>query len=337
MKDNKKKILSVSVASYNLGEMIETNIKSFCESKVADKIELIVTDDGSKDDTPEIIEKYAKIYPNTIKFIKKKNEGPGSTVNSGIKNATGKYFRMVDGDDWVKTENLENFINFLENIDADVIVSNYELYDNSLKKIIKTISYNIPSNKLLNLCDYYKNTPYDMWALTFKTKIFKDNNIVLDNCFYTDTEYTLYAMRYVNTLAYINESIYVYRIAQANQSVSVSSFKKNISQYEKVSLNSLNFFKKEESNLTLAQKEYLISKLVNVCDFQLKIYLSFNSTREIKIKIKNFINNIKNNYISIYDKMKKNKKLMLLEKSNYLLYPLLSKIIRNRIKKDSKI
>ncbi len=61
MKDNKKKILSVSVASYNLGEMIETNIKSFCESKVADKIELIVTDDGSKDDTPEIIEKYAKI------------------------------------------------------------------------------------------------------------------------------------------------------------------------------------------------------------------------------------------------------------------------------------
>ena len=64
-----EKILSVSVASYNLGDMIQTNVESFCKSNVADKIELIITDDGSKDNTPEIIEKLAKQYPNTIKFI----------------------------------------------------------------------------------------------------------------------------------------------------------------------------------------------------------------------------------------------------------------------------
>ena len=94
-----EKILSISVAAYNLGEMIEDNLKSFCDSGVIDDIEVLVINDGSTDDTVKRAEKYAKKNKKSIKVITQKNAGPGATVNNGIKNATGKYFRMVDGDD----------------------------------------------------------------------------------------------------------------------------------------------------------------------------------------------------------------------------------------------
>ena len=58
---------------------------------------MLVTDDGSKDQTREIVAEYEKKYPGSFKLIAQKNAGPGSTVNSGLAHATGKYFRMVDG------------------------------------------------------------------------------------------------------------------------------------------------------------------------------------------------------------------------------------------------
>lgn len=62
----------------------------------------MVTNDGSKDDTANKVEKWLERYPHSIYLINKKNEGAGSTVNSGILHATGKYFKIVDGDDWVE-------------------------------------------------------------------------------------------------------------------------------------------------------------------------------------------------------------------------------------------
>lgn len=87
------KILSVSVAAYNLEKLIKQNLDSWLNEEIMDKLEVIVTDDGSKDNTASIVEEYAEKYPNTIKIIKQKNSGPGSTVNSGIKNANRKIFQ----------------------------------------------------------------------------------------------------------------------------------------------------------------------------------------------------------------------------------------------------
>ena len=110
------KILTISVAAYNLENMIKENLDSFICCKEKENIEVIVTDDGSKDNTSKIVEEYEKKYPGIIKLVKQKNQGAGSTVNSGIKNAKGKYFKMIDGDDWVEPENLDKLINYLKTI-----------------------------------------------------------------------------------------------------------------------------------------------------------------------------------------------------------------------------
>ena len=116
-----QKVLSVSVAAYNVEKFIEQCLDSFIDPAILDRVEILVTDDGSKDRTPEIVSAYEKKYPGTFRLISQKNAGPGSTVNSGIKHATGKYFRMVDGDDWVNTAQMGAFLDILEKTNADMV------------------------------------------------------------------------------------------------------------------------------------------------------------------------------------------------------------------------
>lgn len=327
------KTLSISVASYNLGRMIEDNINSFCNSSVSDDIELIITDDGSKDDTLDIIEAFVDKYPNIIKLIKKGNEGPGSTVNSGIRNATGKYFKMVDGDDWVDSKNLALFVEFLKNIDADMVFSDYSIYDNQNKTVIESIRFDLESNKILSFDKCYNLCPSQMHAITFKTSILKDNNIKLDNCFYTDVEYVLFPIKYVNTIAYFDSIIYMYRVAQSGQSVSVPSMKKNVSQHELVLNNLLQYYTANINEFTLAQKNYIARRISCMIDVQLGTYLYFEPSKEYKNKIKGFIKNIKNNYLDIFNYFKVSKKFKALYYSKYLLYKYISKKYTKKMSK----
>lgn len=79
-----QKVLSVSVAAYNVENFIVQCLDSFVDTEILDQIEVLVTDDGSTDSTREIVKKYQEQYPQTFRLICQKNAGPGSTVNSRI-------------------------------------------------------------------------------------------------------------------------------------------------------------------------------------------------------------------------------------------------------------
>ena len=329
-----EKILSVSVACYNLGEMILDNLKSFCESDVANDIELIVTDDGSKDNTVAIVEEYAQKYPNVIKLIKKKNEGPGSTVNSGIQNATGKYFRMVDGDDWVDSNNLIQFVKFLKEYDCDMIISDYAIYDNSTSNISEIKRCSIKSNQVYNIDDVSLQLADQMHAVTYKTKIFQENNIVLDNGFYTDVEYLLYPIKNVKTVAYFDKTIYMYRVGQAGQSVNVNSMKKNINQHDLVLSKLISFYETNKKYMSVGQCEYIKKRLAEMCSTQLGTLLLFEPNKENKLKVISFINLIKSKSVDIYKVFAKSKRCKALVFSNYVLYGVIVKMYLKRYKNN---
>ena len=325
------KTLSISVAAYNLGEMVLTNLKSVCESNVAEDIEIIVTDDGSKDNTPDIVEQYAKNYPTVVKLIRKNNEGPGSTVNSGIKNATGKYFRMVDGDDWVDTNHLEQFIQLLKNTNADLVVSDFVYYDNSKQNYLNVISSKMPANIEMDIDDVYSFVPLFMHSLTFKTEIFKKNNIILDNCFYTDVEYTLFPIPYIKSVIYFDNIIYVYRIAREGQSVSVDSMKKNIGQHNLVLTHLLDWYNKLK-DLSIGQDGIINKRIFNMTFIQLNTLCSFDANKQNKKNIKDYLHYISQSNSSIYKQLKKTKKCKILLWSGFSLYWLVVYITKKRNK-----
>lgn len=326
------KILSISVAAYNLEKLISRNIESFIKSEVKDKLEIIVTDDESKDNTAEIVERYEKKYPGIIKLIKQKNAGPGSTVNSGIKNATGKYFKMIDGDDWVVTENLTEIVEFLEKTEVDMVITNYQIFSDKDKKVIEYCKYDLPEKEKLIFKDYCKNLNLAMHAVMFKTSIFQDNQIVLDNCFYTDTEYVLFPTEYINTFSYINLDLYVYLVAQANQSVSVESMKRNIKMHEKVLNRLIELYEdNKKKNMDKNVLIYIRNRIKNVAINQLLTYLTYDNEKERLDRIKEFHKELKSKSNDIYLSYKKNKKTFLIRYSNYLLTNVISKIYLKKI------
>ena len=93
------KILSVAVPCYNSQEYMRKCVDSLL--KGGEDVEIIIVNDGSKDDTAAIADEYAEKYPTIVKAIHQENGGHGEAVNAGIRNATGLYFKVVDSDDWV--------------------------------------------------------------------------------------------------------------------------------------------------------------------------------------------------------------------------------------------
>ncbi len=328
-----KKVLSISVAAYNLENLIEQNLKSWLNKEVMNKIEVLVVDDGSKDKTPDIVARYEKKYPGIIKLIKQKNAGPGSTVNTGIKNATGEFFRMVDGDDWVETENLTNYIEHLEKSKADMILTDYEVYDNSNGKICETVTIDIEPYRIYDFDDIANIIHPQMHAVTYRTNILKNNNIVLDNGFYTDTEYLLLPLKFINKVEYYNINIYVYRVGQATQSVSIPSMQKNIGMHSIVLDRLLEHYNDISSELSDAKKQYLTKMLVWIADAHLGTLLTFKMNKEQVNKIKSFNKELQEKNVDVYNEYKKTKKMKMLLGSNYLLCGLASKLYIRKITK----
>lgn len=108
-----------------------------------DKVEVLVINDGSKDSSSAIAHEYQDKYPQTFRVIDKENGNYGSCINRGLKEATGKYVKVLDADDWFDNESFKHYISDISNIDADLIITDYNFVDDKGNK--SKVSYNLPS------------------------------------------------------------------------------------------------------------------------------------------------------------------------------------------------
>ena len=113
------KIVSFIIPSYNVEKYLNACLTSFLNLEVLDQIEVIVVDDGSKDQTAQIARAYIEQYPQVFRLISKENGGHGSAINAGTAQAVGRYLKVIDADDWVVTENLKEFVEKLTDCSAD--------------------------------------------------------------------------------------------------------------------------------------------------------------------------------------------------------------------------
>ena len=140
------KLLSVAVPFYNSQAYMRNCVDSLLEG--GDLVEILIVDDGSKDDTGKIADEYAARYPNIVKAIHQENGGHGEAVNTGIRNATGLYFKVVDSDDWVNAEAFHAILDKLQEIMGgpqvlDMMISNfvYEKQGAKRKKVMRYTKY----------------------------------------------------------------------------------------------------------------------------------------------------------------------------------------------------
>ncbi len=284
-----KKVLSISVAAYNMENYIKDTLNSIVNSDVKDLVEVIVVDDESTDNTVKIVEEYISKYPNVIKLIKQKNQGPGSTFNAALKVATGKYIKMVDADDFVNEESLNYVVNQLKNIDCDMVLTNMDYFDDVKKSVYFTAELGYESDKIMDIDNY--NCIPEMNAISYKTKILQENNIKLSNGFYTDMEYVILPLLYVNNFIYFNKNLYVYRTGRIGQSTSVEGYQKHLKQHDYIFRELLSFYKDNYYWLNDTVKISIRNRLIYMADAEIDTILSFENV-DIS-KIEEFINFIK--------------------------------------------
>ena len=231
-----EKILSICLPSYNMEAYLDRSVGSLIVPEVLDRLEIIIVNDGSKDKTLEIANSYKEKYPESVVVIDKPNGHYGSCINAALKIATGKYFRILDADDWFDSNNLAIMVKELEQRDEDAIFTKFTLQNERLGKAIEQDVNGIVYNKPLYLNEYKIPEPcLAMHNYTFKLDHLKSINYVqTEGICYTDTEYVYFPLCSAKTLYCFDMSLYQYYIGRNEQTMAIGPLVKNYSHFEKV-------------------------------------------------------------------------------------------------------
>lgn len=282
-----RKILTVSIAAYNVASYIGETLDSFVvDRETMEKLEVLVVNDGSTDGTAIIAERYAKEYPDTFILINKENGGYGSTVNRALDLASGKYFRTVDGDDWVDKDGIVKFVRLLEDCDADLVVTKY-IQIRGERTVIPDFSCKY-DGKCRKFSEQSFKSPFlPMHCMTYKTSLLKEHGIrITERGFYTDLEYCLKPVAFAETAVCYNLVVYRYRIGREGQSVQLESKHKNLGQSLKVTLGMAEYWNKiwDMENVGQAQKDYMKEAVLGSIRSQYGLLLTLPNWRSAKQK-----------------------------------------------------
>ncbi len=277
-------ILSVVVPSYNVEKYLDKCLTSFSDNRFDNRLEVIIANDGSSDRTQEIAEGYVERFPHIFKLINKENGGHGSAVNVGIDNATGKYFRIVDGDDWIHTENMVKLLDILEASTSDMVVDEHrEVHMVTGETQLFPLPQDLSTETQLNftdICNDFEMGVYIMLhTLSFKTELLKKHAIHLqEHIFYVDIEYIIKATMEAKTIEFHNLEIYQYLIGNVNQSVSCQNYVKRFSHHSKVTRSLITYA--TQSNATGEMKKYLDRRINLLINTHMTIALIYNKNRK---------------------------------------------------------
>lgn len=186
--------ISIIVPIYNTAHYLKKCLKSLLAQNLAD-IEIILINDGSPDNSQEIIESYAERYPEKIKFFVQENQGQAAARNLGIENATGKYIAFVDSDDYVEPEAYKTAIEYAESNGFDIVCFDFwEVNENGFREHYRhcvfdgidcktkyILNETSPCNKVI------KRTIFSENGLRFTaSRIYEDLELIPQLALYTD-------------------------------------------------------------------------------------------------------------------------------------------------------
>jgi glycosyltransferase involved in cell wall biosynthesis len=245
------KLLSVAIPCYNSEEYLVKCIRSVLTG--GDRVEIIIVDDGSVDSTLEIAKKYEEKFPHIVKAIHQENGGHGEAVNTGLANATGKFFKVVDSDDCLGKKALENVLDFLQEVvdsekELDMLITNF-LYDKQDAKHKKVMRYKkaIPKDIFIGWDDikFGKSQYLLMHSVIYNTEVLRKSGIKLpSHTFYVDNIYVFQPLPFVNSIYYLDVVLYKYFIGRNDQSVNENVMVKRIDQQYKVTEMMLDIYNK---------------------------------------------------------------------------------------------
>ena len=236
------KLLTITVPCYNSENYMKKCVDSLLEG--GENVEILIVDDGSSDKTAQIADEYAEKFPTIVRAIHQENGGHGEAVNTGLRNATGIFFKVVDSDDWVNKEAYLKILSTLEHLlggdkSLDMLISNfvYEKQGASRKKVMQYRRC-FPVEEMFGW-EQIRHMPKGkyllMHSMIYRTRLLKDCGLKLPkHTFYVDNLFAIEPLPFVKNMYYLDVNFYRYFIGREDQSVHESVMIKRIDQQLRV-------------------------------------------------------------------------------------------------------
>ena len=279
----KKDLISIIVPAYNVEKYISKCIESLI-NQTYKNIEIIIINDGSRDNTENIIKKFKD---KRIKYYKNVNQGIGKTRNFGIDKSNGEFLMFIDSDDFLDIRACEILHNKIKEEKLDLVICDfYKIYDNLVKEEVKLGSFE---------CTCLKNKPeliniinLSPWNKMYKSNLIKDNNIrFIENKKYEDVPFLAKALVCSRKIGKVDECLNYYAIHDSSETTIrdrrcfdifdiLDIVKKEYSSldYMKEELNKLIVF--VVTNYTIQQRVQIDKEIINEFIDKAFIYLKEN-------------------------------------------------------------
>ena len=262
------KILSVAIPCYNSAEYMEKCINSLLPG--GDDIEILIIDDGSaKDNTLEIARRVESEHPGIVRAIHQENKGHGGAVNTGIREAAGIYFKVVDSDDWVEPKALLRVINRLKKLEEkqtpiDMMLANF-VYDKEgvWHKNVMQFRRAFPQNRIISWDDmgHLRQTQYIlMHNIIYRRDVLIRSGLKLpEHTFYVDNLFAFQPLPYCEKFYYMDVNLYHYYIGREDQSVNEKVMLSRIDQQIRVNKLMIDVFTAQDwSGLDKNVRKYMM-------------------------------------------------------------------------------
>ena len=236
------KIITFGIPCYNSAAYMDTCVQSILDgSDGAQDIEIVIVDDGSfKDNTAAKADEWAEKYPEVIKAVHQENGGHGTAVLTGLSNATGTFYKVVDSDDWLDADALSALLQKIReteaaHADVDLFIANY-VYEHSVDNTQHVVDYTrvLPEGRVFGWHEIgHFNITQNllMHALCYRTSVLREEGVPLPaHTFYVDNIYAWVPLPRCKRMFYLNEDLYRYFIGREDQSVNEKVMASRIDQ-----------------------------------------------------------------------------------------------------------
>ena len=315
--------VSVIVPIYNVEKYLEKCINSLLSQTLED-IQIILVNDGSKDNSGNIAKEYEKNNKDRVIYVEKENGGLSDARNYGLKYATGDFIAFLDSDDYIEKNAYEEMYNKAIEEDADYVECDFIWEFPNKIRVDKQYPYK-------NKKEMLSFVRVVAWNKLIKRQLITDNNLEFPKGLrYEDIEFTYKLIPFINKFAYVDKPFihYVQRegsIAnvQNERTAEIFTVLDNVIEFYKKN----NIYEEYRDELEYNYARYLLcSSLKRMCkikDKTIREKLLTESWERLNLNFPNWKENVILKTVNIG----KNKYMRTVNKSTYKIYSKILEII----------
>ena len=255
------KTLTVAVPVYNTAPWLGRCLDSVLNAETPPNVEIIAVDDGSTDASPAILRDYRQRFPDSLRIIEQENRGHGPAVAAALVAASGRYFRVLDSDDWLDTPHFIRYVNLLRGCTEDLIVTPYSQEFADGREIRRDYPF-LDEGRTYRFEEISWRDGMDYFCLassTWRTELLRACALRLPaHCSYVDMLYALRPVPAARSLRFLKLPLYRYWIGREGQSMDPAVFQHRTPMHQRVLTLLLEDYRLWEGRLSLEKRAYLL-------------------------------------------------------------------------------